>query len=219
MSTRTRSSQQGVAIVVVLIFMLALSVIAAFSARSSSVGERISRNMLDQQVARQAAEAALRDAERDLLLPTGAMQTNALCQRDEARPVVASLPLFLSNCTAGQCQFQAAYYDAADYSTATSASSTGEPWWPVSKGGLWNNDWNTKPSREKGAVNCTTFTGGVPLGVFTGAPPVAGVSRQPEYLVELLRKGDHYVFRITSRGFGYSPSTQVVLQSYFRPFY
>jgi type IV pilus assembly protein PilX len=219
MKSRGRQSQSGVAIVVVLIFMLALTIIAAFSARNSSVGEKVARNQLDQQVARQAAEAALRDAERDLLMTTGLIRTNALCARGASRPLDGNYSLFLPECKAGQCSFKPEYYQDADYNTADASSNTGEPWWPVSKGGSWNNDFIHKPSPETGAVNCDTFTGGVPLGVFTGAPPIAGVSRQPEYIMEIFRKGNTYVFRITSRGFGYSPSTQVVLQSYFHPFY
>lgn len=219
MKTSSRRSQRGVAIVVVLIFMLAMTIIAAFSARNASVGERVARNQLDQQVARQAAEAALRDAERDLLLSSGTIRPLALCARGASRPVTEGVALFSTTCVGGQCNFPMSRYTNADYSTATATSDTGEPWWPASKGGLWNNDFSIKPSREKGAINCSTFTGAVSLGVFTGAPPMYGVSRQPEYLIESFQRGFTLYFRITARGFGYSPSTQVVLQSYFRPFY
>jgi type IV pilus assembly protein PilX len=216
---RVRRSQSGVALVVVLMFVLALSVLAAFSARNSSVGERVARNQLDYQTARQAAEAALRDAERDLLLTTGAIRPSAVCARGAARPVMdgPGLASFSSNCLGGQCSLPPATYTTANYATAV-AGSVAEPWWPVARGGLWNNNFSIKPSRSTSAANCGTFVGAVPLGTYTGAPPISGVSRQPEYLIEVLERGRIY-FRISARGFGYNPATQVVLQSYFKPFY
>lgn len=218
MSPNPTRSQRGVAMVVVLIFMLALTIIAAFSARNASVGEKMARNQLDYQLARQAAEAALRDAERDLLLTTGDKKDDALCERGATRPVSEAPWAFSDTCKAGQCNFPTSRYANANYSTATATSGTGEPWWPESKGGLWNNEFDEKPSPEAGDVNCDTFTGGVTLGTYTGAAPLAGVSRQPEYLIEAFQRGSTLYFRITSRGFGYSPSTQVVMQSYFKPF-
>ena len=205
---------------VVMIFMLALTILAALSVRMASTGEKAARNQLDQQVARQAAEAALRDAERDLLLPTGAKKTDALCERGDTRPLMdGGVGFFNATCTAGQCSLSMAAYEAADYAAAPASGVVSEPWWPAARGGLWNNAFDAKPSREKGAINCATFAGGVPLGTYTGAPPIAGVSRQPEYLVEVFQRGHSTYFRITSRGFGYDPATQVVLQSYFRPLF
>ena len=214
--------QRGVALVVVLIFLLALSAIAAFSARNATLGESLARNELDNQLARQAAEAALRDAERDLMLPK-AVDT-ALCQRSEAeRPVLQNIAAFdneTQRCLRGQCLgTDLATYPSPPFSSSCQATS--EAWWPVdadNEGGCRNNVFSSKPSPEVGATACTTFWGGVPLGTFTGAPPIAGVSHQPEYLVEYFKKGNTPLFRITARGFGYSETTQVVLQSYFKPF-
>ncbi|MCW7539175.1 PilX N-terminal domain-containing pilus assembly protein [Aquabacterium sp. A7-Y] len=212
------SSQRGVALVVVLIFLLAVTAIGVFGARNVIVSERMARNQLDAQVARQAAEAALRDAERDIMLPNHEPRANAPCTRTlYERPVVFGASSFQRTCLRGQCEFGLDYYQAADYSTATADSETGEPWWPESKGGLWNNNFATKPSRTSTGT-CATFTGAVPLGTFTGAPMLTGVARQPEYLIEYIHRGNTDYFRISARGFGYSQATQVVLQSYFRPF-
>jgi len=69
-----------------------------------------------------------------------------------------------------------------------------------------------------GAAWAQTFTGGVPLGTFTGTPPIRGVALQPEYLIEYVRRGssEDDFFRITARGFGYRAGTEVVMQSYFK---
>jgi Tfp pilus assembly protein PilX len=44
------------------------------------------------------------------------------------------------------------------------------------------------------------------------------VARQPEYLIEYLAAGNDKVMRITARGFGADINTEVVMQSYFRPY-
>lgn len=201
---------------VVLIFTLALTGIAIVSARLAVQGEAMARNQLDNQVARQAAEAALRDAERDLMLATGAARPNAPCARGAERPVVGSVPPDTA-CSRGQCVYSESARLTANFATATS-TSPGEPWWPVSSGGLWNNTLTSKPSRldGRGGSLCTSFTGGVPLGVYTGAAPILGVVQQPEYLIEHIRRAGQSIFRITARGYGYRQGTEVVLQSYFR---
>lgn len=201
--------------VVVLMLMLALMGIVAFSARNANFGESSSRNQLDGEIARQAAESAMRDAERDLLLSSGALQPSAKCQRDAARPLESAIAGFSATCIGGQC-------DKAlnDYKTTSwvASSTNAEPWWPTDKGGVWG-DPSTKP-QTAGAGTCTTFTGGVPIGLYTGAPAVPGVAIQPEYLIEQFSRSSGRIiyYRITARGFGVSDRTQVILQSYFQPF-
>lgn len=204
------------ALLVVLIFTLALTGIAIVSARLAVQGESMARNQLDSQVARQAAEAALRDAERDLMLASGGARPDAPCARGAERPVVGGVPPDAA-CTHGQCAFSEASRLAANFATANSAAP-GEPWWPVAAGGRWNNNPATKPSRTNSTdgSQCASFTGAVPLGVYTGVAPIQGVVQQPEYLIEHIRRAEQVIFRITARGFGYRQGTEVVLQSYFR---
>jgi type IV pilus assembly protein PilX len=213
MQNKYPSGQRGVALVVVLLFILALTGVGLFSAKYALFGETLARNQLDEQVARQAAEAALRDAEADLLLKTGARQGTALCERGAARPVLSAIAYFTEDCRAGQCGYtNQAERNAADYATATEGNAgSAEMWWPKSKGGKW--DGSSKPTST--ANNCTTFLGGVPFGAFTGASAVPGVSKQPEYLIEVFRRGtDNFFFRVTARGYGLRQNTEVVMQSY-----
>lgn len=215
------SRPRGVALVMVLLLLAALAAIALWATRQSLFGESMARNQISQQTARQAAEAALRDAERDLMLPTGELMPDALCERSGSRPVLSSIWAFDPLCSGGQCRFDAATYTSSKWSLASNSAGAGlgEPWWPAGKGGLWNNDFGLKPRREDGAGAHCSFTGGVSLGTFTGAAPIRGVALQPEYLIEYFAKegGRNALFRITARGFGYSQRTQVVLQSYFTP--
>lgn len=220
-SLGTRSRRQtGVTLVVILLFMAALAVGGLFSARSALMGEQLARNQLDIQVARQAAEAALRDGEKDLMLD-GSQPTGASCGPSTQRPRPVVSPesgqidpaRFQSSCLGGQCD--AVDYLSADYSSAVAGTASAERWWPSAKGGLWNDDPSTKPLRSS-ASNCATFTGAVPLGTFTGVSPIAGVSQQPEYLIELIPNGGKDFFRITARGFGMRSGAEVVVQSYFQ---
>ena len=202
--------QRGVALIVILMFLLAITGIAVFSARNATVSEGVARNQLDYEVARQAAESALRDAERDLLLPDNLPRPGSLCTRTAPRPLFdQSADFEQPNCPQGQC---VASKDA-NWETKLNA----EVWWPESRNGLWNNDFSSKPSRGAAAGTNCNFNGGVPLGTYTGTPPINGVVRQPEYLMEYFQMGPKTYFRITARGFGYTEATQVVLQSYFVP--
>jgi type IV pilus assembly protein PilX len=214
---RAMASQRGVTLVVVLLFMLALTAVVLFTARSALMGEALARNQLDERLAREAAELALRDAEDDIFMgePVGA--TGAECDRGEGRPLASKEGHFTADCRAGLCMHvsQASRLDM-DYTKAKKGNPSGaEAWWPESKGGQWNND-DDKLKGDGTVANCETFKGGVPLGTYTGQAPLKGVARQPEYLIEYVRRSDKVVFRVTARGFGVREGTEVLLQSVVR---
>jgi type IV pilus assembly protein PilX len=219
----SRRRGRGISLPVVLMFLLVITILGTLGVRRATVGETLSRNQLDYEVARQSTEAALRDAERDLLLNVSTLMPNALCARGADRPVASALsaPSFDSDCPRGQCRFELSYYDTSNY-LATPVVNP-EPWWPTvnSKKGLWDGDpaaVSAKPGDATGAGTNCTFKGSVPLGTFTGLKRLAGVARQPEYLIEYLARGDDKVMRITARGFGADINTEVVMQTYFRPY-
>lgn len=205
-----RMRQGGVAMLVVLVFTLALTGIAIVSARLALLGEGVARNQLDLQVARQAAEAALRDAEKDLMIVNGGMAIpGAACSRNIERPVMAQTVQFTKTCARGQCSFDQNQRGQIDFSKASeSRQDFAEAWWPIDRGGRWGE-------AGKDSSQCD-FSGGVPLGTFTGALPIQGAAYQPEYLIEAILRGEDTYFRITARGFGYRKATEVVLQSYFQ---
>jgi type IV pilus assembly protein PilX len=63
-------AQRGMAIVFVLIMLAIATSVAVISARTTLLGERSARNDRDRQIAFQAAELALNDAELDIMDPT-----------------------------------------------------------------------------------------------------------------------------------------------------
>ncbi len=173
----------------VLIFMLLLSMMATFGVRNVTLLEKQTRNELEYQVARQAAEAALRDAEMDLRMPepSGLLtQPTAACNREGSALRLQGIASaesaeFPENCLRGQCGAPASRYAVAWGSAST--TTKGAPWWPNDKGGDWGNNVTTAGAPS---FTCATATGGVPLGTFTGTPRFPGVARQPEYLIELI---------------------------------
>ena len=206
---------------IVLMFLLVISLLASVGIRRATLGEAMSRNQIELETARQAAEAALRDAERDLLDGTGSIKTNAICSRGSERPMSNKLTKFNSDCSRGQCFLGLNdYYRDTKYqqSTSDATPTNAHAWWPTTNGknGKWNNDFSNKPTTAVG-INCT-FNGAVPLGTFTGTPRIAAVARQPEYIIEVLKLPSDTIMRITARGFGTDQNTEVVMQTYFRPF-
>lgn len=202
-----KTTQQGVALVMVLLFLVAITGLTVWAARQSMLGEGMSRNQQDLEVARQAAESALRDGERDLGGVVALTGTTSACATRTILPAK-----FTANCLTGLCYRNDASYSTNVWSSATTASSA-EPWWPAGKGGQWS-------APVDAVTNCSGFTGGVPIGTFTGAPAILGVARQPQYLIEYFKRvvpgrQEMSVYRITARGFGYSARTQVVVQSIF----
>lgn len=206
---------RGISLPVVLIFLVVVSLLATVGVRRATVNETLTRNQLDFDVARQAAEAALRDGERDVFLANGTAQPNALCNRAEDRengsgktPPADTLD---NTCPRGQCQFEASYYAASNFDTGANP----QPWWPSANGGLWNDVPASKPSDAAGIDARCDFVGAVPLGTFTGAARLAAVAQQPEYLIEYLSLDpDARMARVTARGFGTDPAVEVVVQSY-----
>lgn len=222
--------QQGMALVMVMVFLVLITGVGVWGVKQSIFSENVARNQLDYQVAREAAETALRDAERDLLNPSTALTEHASCSRGGWE---ISFAEFTSDCLKGLCFLNDDIYASLDWSK----SSSGEVWWPRSKSGKWNNNSSEKPGRNPIAATNCDFKGGVPLGTFTGKAPLIGVARQPEYLIEYFKRKNVRInleetqisslnenpnqwspmYRVTARGFGYSMKTQVLLQTVFFP--
>ncbi|MBX9705773.1 MAG: hypothetical protein K5Q00_05910 [Gammaproteobacteria bacterium] len=194
--------QNGVVLFTVLIFLIALTLLALASMRGSTLGERIARNSVDKVLAYQAAEAALRDAESDIVWkladgtscepaptspPSPPASPPAPCRPITQRPVIGSVNVGFQgdpNCTVGQC-------------------------FPLDpKIGFAIPVWQDK----------TQWTRGIPYGTYTRATPIPTVARQPIYLIEGFQtNGQWKTFRITAIGFGADQNSQVMLQSIFAP--
>jgi type IV pilus assembly protein PilX len=211
---RARADQQGVALVMVL--MITLVIVALSSSLALAVfGEhRLSRNAADVAVARQAAEAALRDAEHDLLCqvwngngfvsaPAGGVR--AYCNGVNL-PVAKELGSAGTQVGAGILSTSNRCADGVVGAKQYDASVT------------------TALGPDLTGVDCF-----VVFGTNTKQPALAllgaGVAlRPPIYAIEVFAdpsgdpKNAKYVYRLTARGFGRNPSTVVDLQEVYKPF-
>ena len=59
-------NQRGISLVIVLLFLVMLSILGTTAIQTSSLEEKMTGNERDRQIAFEAAEAALRDAEREI---------------------------------------------------------------------------------------------------------------------------------------------------------
>lgn len=83
---RPEPQERGVALIFVLLMMSIVMAVAVVAARLTTLSERAARNDRDRQIAFQAAEAALNDAELDIIDPT----TTRGCQFGTAAIVAGS---------------------------------------------------------------------------------------------------------------------------------
>lgn len=184
------------ALPVVLLILVAIMLISLASTNFAIQGERAGRNERDFNLAFQAAEAALRDAETDIAggtrqaliedlypLPTRCVKPAddqlGLCATplgNDAKPVWQTIDLADPGISTGYGQFTAA---------------------------------RCLPSQPGGGCAVTSMQ---------------GVARQPRYIIEKLMSpglkqqgAPEFVYRITAIGFGVRDTSRVTLQSLYKP--
>lgn len=184
------SKQQGISLVIVMIFLVILSVLGISAMQGSTLSSRIARNEADRNLAFQAAEAALRDGEldaRNLKVDITECTSNAVGCRTK----------IIDRATGGTNDFNDTCIDGLCCSSPSAGCGTAATVLPV---------WSVATRWDVGGAS-------VRYGVYTGATPLPVVFRQPRYLIEYFAKTDAPVYRITAVGFGANDSTQVMLQS------
>ncbi|SEK02676.1 type IV pilus assembly protein PilX [Variovorax sp. OK605] len=204
MSRSVHRPPRGFSLIVVLLMLLVVTVLALGAAQTSLVSERSARNDRDTEVAFQAAEAALLDAESDVLGPNDSARQR-LCLFS-SRDISA----FAAGCAGG-----------GDRQGLCAPGEPGaEPAWMTA-------DFSADAGKS---VAYGAFTGQVYLSgdAATGSRAGALPARAPRYIVEALRShgnwqpdllqnasadGAHYLFRVTAIGYGMREETQVVLQT------
>jgi type IV pilus assembly protein PilX len=95
------SSQTGISLVIVLIFLVVLSMLGIASMQQSTLTAGIARNEIDRNIAFQAAESALRDAENDLRYKNYKNEDCAVSDNCRTEPVTSDQ--FTIACSDGLC--------------------------------------------------------------------------------------------------------------------
>lgn len=184
-----------------MLILVVASILGVAGVQISMMAERATRNDRDMQVAWQAAEAALIDAELDIQ-GQPASATNK-------RPEV----------------FDRKNVDLAKFVAGCGKAGEGKSFGLCTYVGA-KPDWLTVDFTTTGA-NAST----VGLGAFTGRTfPAGGAGLQPaavpRYVIEILEdpsmaptsapKDRKYLYRVTAMGFGPNADTQTVLQMIYR---
>jgi len=230
---RNLKADRGFVLVTALIFLVVLSVLSVMAVRGSLFEERIAASDRDMALARENAELALRDAERDILglrfdgqycsaapctnlRPTG---TRPVSTADSGNFWVGSNGVVE---TIGKTDGGVGLAtNLQGFYNGTSASACGIPVWSAA-------NWNDGVTRIcAGTITTTVPT--VAYGTFTDAPFTQAGVTAPRYLVEIFTASDlniangnsnKILFRITAVGFGRTTGsngalTSVTLQSVF----
>ena len=204
-SLRSGRRDPGFALITALVMLLVITVLALAGARMALDTKRMSRNQRDSDIAFQAAEAALRDAEYDIGNNTATNSRVAQFQPESAEgfPVVAGT---CNSGTPGPTSGRGLCLPSADIDN------------PVWKTVSWS----------AGATDPQT----VAYGDFTGRPFPTGSGVlppvKPRYIIELLLDTSNgiappaggatslHFYRITAVGWGPNSSTPVMLQTTYR---
>jgi type IV pilus assembly protein PilX len=195
--TRAGLRQRGASLVVVMVVLLIVTVIGIAGARLALLGEMSARHDRDTQIAFEAAEAAVMDAESDIDRE-GALDCASL------RPQID-----LSLVPEGSCLTSTTERGLC----GPAPSSTAKPTW-ASVDFLDNS--STAPTVQYGSFTCRAFASGA------GMKP----ERPPRYLIEwdkdmtpgFSADGADLppLYRITAMGFGPRLDTRAVIQVEYR---
>lgn len=194
--------QRGSTRIVAALFLIVVSVLGIASRQIGTQHERMTGLARDRQAAFEAAELALRDAERDLL---GVCVVNGCTPRS---PTIEGLTGFGDGTgTPGRCSGLGLCLPAG-----------GRPNFPLIDRTILAGTADVSWGR---AVTLGTYT-------HPTTPELRGVARLPAYVIEgLCLEGSSgagagagvcspVTYRLTAIGYGQRPETQVVLQSFFK---
>lgn len=198
------SRQRGVVFITTVMLLIVMTLLVISLMRTSILEERMIGYSRDWNMAFQAAETALRDAEREI--KTGSR--------------VVGQTGFVSGCSTTSGTFGAGL---CLQNLCTDKSATGDclPIWvhldKVQNDAGWKTGTNSGKSIQYGAK--------------TGASALPGVAAQPRYIIEVMAVPDasslkpppgmpaqKYLYRATAVGFGANIQTRVMLQGTYRQY-
>lgn len=194
------SREKGASLIIVMLLLVIVSILGISGVQISMMAERGTRNDRDMQIAWQAAEAALMDAEFDILgqPAVSSNKRNGLFTRGSTE-----IDRFIPDCgtsgvSIGLCALNIA----------------GKPAWLAVN---FTNTGNNAPTASFGTYTGRTFPSGN-AGIQPAQPPRYVIEPIPEPSMKSTKnpKDLKYVYRITAMGFGPNAEIQAVSQVIFR---
>lgn len=186
----SRAAQRGASLLVVLLILMVVTVLGLGSAQIAMMGERGARNDRDLQVAWQAADAALLDAEADMMGSSGTTRGSLFDGRN-------AVP-FLAGCGIGQAV------------GLCSPNASGKPVWLTVD---FEADDDSAKTTAFGAFTDHGFAAGA-AGVQPARVPRYVIELIPDPVGDM--SDPAYLYRVTAMGFGPRADIQAVLQTVYR---
>ena len=162
---------------------------------TTTLEEKMSGNLKEQNLAFQAAESALRDAKLDIL---GLNIAGAISTTGRPTPISGETNFGDGTDTRPSCSTSGLCAPASTSYAAAALNNTN----------ILAQNFTAAPSVE--------------YGTFTGAPNLSNVARQPRYIIEAVNvrplgnTGRLIWYRITARGYGARLESQATIQEVFR---
>ena len=190
-----QGNQQGFSLITTLILLVVVTMLGIGASQMALLSERSTRFDRDQQIAFQAAEAALIDAEFDIRGPNTSANQRLLTFKSKK----AEDNDFIEGCGTGTLR------------GLCKLATTGKPVWYLV-------DFTDESANAK-TVKLGDFTGrAFSVGTSGIRPEIA-----PRYIIESIpdgrfgaKKEEDTLYRVTAMGFGPRKETQAVLQMIFR---
>lgn len=188
--------QHGASLIIVMLILVVVSILGVGGVQIVMMAERGTRNDRDMQIAWQAAEAALIDAEFDIGVK-GLPSTSAR-ESIFSSPDSANFPVGCGNSgqTIGLC----------------SGEISGKPAWITVDFTATDTGANTVIF---GAFTGRQFPSGA-AGVQPAKPPRYVIERIIDPNTSKTKNAPEYMYRVTAMGFGPNANTQAVLQMVYR---
>jgi len=191
------TNERGASLIMVMIILTIVSMLGIAGIQISMMSERGARNDRDQQIAWEAAEAALLDAEQDIFGPAASSRRSTFTPVTDAQA-------FVDGCgTSGNSRGLCAMV------------TIGHPVW-LTTGFDFSDSSSRAPSTAYGTFTGHTFAAGS-----IGIQPV----QPPRYVIEPIRDpadrdlgnpSPKFVYRVTAMGFGPRKDIQAVVQMIYR---
>lgn len=188
-NSKRRANEKGMSLIMVLLVLVVVSMLGVSSAQIGLLGERSARNDRDQQIAWQAAEAALLDA--DIEMTSGSRLANFDGK---------NLLPFLSGCGS-----------TGDSRGLCALNINPKPAWLTVD---YLAEGSSAPTTELGTFTARSFDAGS-----SGIRPAKKPRYVIEPILDPSSDvtDPTYLYRVTAMGFGPREETQAVLQMTYRP--
>lgn len=201
----TTKKQRGIVLITALMFLIVLSLLVVSLVRTGILEERMVGASRDWNTAFQAAEAALRDAEREIKTGTRIMGESGF----EDHCSTTGSPNGVGLCRPNKCT----------ESDTSNSDYDCDPIW-IELG---------KRQNDAGWLTGSGTSRSIQFGSKTGTTALGGVGAQPRYIIEVLTVKDaqlkvgpnpsqKYYYRATAVGFGADVKTRVMLQGTYRQY-